>query len=167
MSALGSAIGAVIAAMLESSVLSNLAVDLLKPDLVFAVGIAVAVVLGFESAMAWAVTGGIMLDILMPERALGVTSLALLLVTGLALVLARVTGPPRLPAVMLLAFLLGLLFQVLMLILLALTSGIAATDVSPAGLAGIAVLDAVVAAIAVVILRALDQRFGDLERADW
>jgi hypothetical protein len=51
MSVLAPAVGAVIAAIVESSVLTHLQVGGLRPDLVFAVGVAVAMVLGFESGM--------------------------------------------------------------------------------------------------------------------
>ena len=79
MSVLAPAVGAVLAAILESSVLSHLEMGNIKPDLVFAVGVAVAMVLGFESGMTWAFAGGITLDLLMPGRALGSTTLTLIL----------------------------------------------------------------------------------------
>ena len=71
MSVLAPAVGAVLAAILESSVLTHLQVGSVRPDLVFAVGVAVAMVLGFESGMTWAFVGGITLDLLLPGRALG------------------------------------------------------------------------------------------------
>ena len=95
MSVLASAVGAIIAAVLESSVLTHLQVGGVTPDLVFAVGIAVAMVLGFEAGMTWAFAGGLMLDLFMPERVLGSTTLTLVLVIGLALLVARATWPPR------------------------------------------------------------------------
>ena len=58
--------------------------------------IAGAMVLGFEEGMVWAFVGGLMLDMLLPERPIGSTTLALLIVSGLALLIARVTDPPRL-----------------------------------------------------------------------
>ena len=63
MSVLAPAVGAVLAAILESSVLTHLQVGSVRPDLVFAMGIAVAMVLGFESGMTWAFVGGISLEI--------------------------------------------------------------------------------------------------------
>ena len=75
MSVLAPAVGAFLAAVIESSVLTHLQVGSIRPDLVFAVGIAVAMVLGFESGMTWAFVGGLTLDLLLPGRALGSTAL--------------------------------------------------------------------------------------------
>ena len=80
MSVLAPAVGAVLAAILESSVLTHLQVGGVAPDLVFAVGVAVAMTLGFESGMTWAFVGGVSLDLLVPGRALGSTALTLVLV---------------------------------------------------------------------------------------
>ena len=82
MSVLAPAVGAVIAAIVESSVLTHLQVGGLRPDLVFAVGVAVAMVLGFESGMTWAFVGGVTLDLLLPGRSLGSTALTLVLRDG-------------------------------------------------------------------------------------
>ena len=95
MSVLAPAVGAVLAAVLESSVLTHLQVGSAKPDLVFAMGVAVAMVLGFESGVSWAFAGGVTLDLLLPGRALGSTALTLVLVTALALLVARATWPPH------------------------------------------------------------------------
>jgi len=123
MSVLAPAVGAVFAAVIESSVLTHLQAGSIRPDLVFAVGIAVAMVLGFESGMAWAFAGGVTLDLLLPGRALGSTALTLVLLTALALIIARAMWPPR--------------------------------------------LNVVIASGAVVLVRALDLRFGDRERLAW
>ena len=64
MSLLIAAVGATIAAILETSVLTQLLVAGVKPDLVLATTIAVAVVLGFEQGLTWAVVGGLLLDLL-------------------------------------------------------------------------------------------------------
>jgi hypothetical protein len=167
MGVLGSAIGAILAAMLESSVLTHLQVGGLKPDLVFALGVAVAMVLGFDCGVTWAVVGGLSLDLLLPERALGATALLLLLVIGVALLVARMTWPPRLPVVAFTTFALAIGFQLATLAFLAFTSGVGFDGLSAASLAGAALLDAGVAVLAVVALRALELRFGDLDRAEW
>jgi rod shape-determining protein MreD len=167
MSVLAPAVGAVLAAIIESSVLTHLQAGGIRPDLVFAVGVALAMVLGFESAMTWAFVGGLSLDLLLPGRALGSTALSLVLVTGMALLVARATWPPRLVIAVLTSFALTIVYQLLLAAVLALTeevtlAGIAIGDVIVCGL-----LNAVVTALAVVVVRALDLRFGEPERLAW
>ena len=134
MSVLAPAVGAVLAAILESSVLTHLQVGSVRPDLVFAVGIAVAMVLGFESGMTWAFVGGIALDLLLPGRALGSSALTLVLLTAAALMVARVMWPPRLVIVGGTVLVLSFAYQLMVLGLLALTAGVAFIGVSPADL---------------------------------
>lgn len=167
MSVLAPAVGAVIAAMLESSVLTHLQMGGIKPDLVFAVGVAVAMVLGFESGMTWAFVGGLMLDLLLPGRALGTTTLTLVLVTALALLVARAMWPPRLVVIGATTFGLTFVYQLLLLALLALTAGVAFTGLPLGDLVVTGMLNVVIAAIAVLLVRALDLRFGEPERVAW
>jgi rod shape-determining protein MreD len=167
MSVLAPAVGAVIAAIVESSVLTHLQVGGLRPDLVFAVGIAVAMVLGFESGMTWAFVGGISLDLLLPGRSLGSTALTLVLVTAAALLVARATWPPRLVVIAGTTFVLAIVYQVLLLTILALTEELAFLGLSPADLAFVGLLDAVIATVAAILVRAVDLRFGEPERLAW
>jgi rod shape-determining protein MreD len=167
MSILAPAVGAVLAAVLESSVLTHLQVGSVKPDLVFAVGIAVAMVLGFDSGMAWAFVGGVALDLLSPERALGSTALALVLVTALSLLVARATWPPRLVVIAATAFGLTFVYQVLLLAVLGLTAGVTFAGLAVLDLILIGALNLALAALAVVAVRAIDLRFGERERLAW
>ncbi len=167
MSVLAPAVGAVIAAIVESSVLTHLQVGGLRPDLVFAVGVAVAMVLGFESGMTWAFVGGLSLDLLLPGRSLGSTALTLVLVTAAALLVARATWPPRLVVIAATTFVFAIAYQVLLLTILALTEDVAFLGLSPADLAVVGLLDAVIATVAAVLVRAVDLRFGEPERLAW
>lgn len=167
MSVLAPAVGAVIAAILESSVLTHLRMGGETPDLVFAVGVAVAMVLGFESGMTWAFTGGVMMDLLMPGRALGSTALTLVLLTALALVVARAMWPPRLAVIGATVFGLTFLYQIILLALLTLTSGIAFAGLALGEVVLVALVNVLIASVAVVLLRALDLRFGEPERLAW
>jgi rod shape-determining protein MreD len=167
MSILAPAVGAVLAAILESSVLTHLQVGSVRPDLVFAVGIAVAMVLGFESGMTWAFVGGVSLDLLLPGRALGSSALTLVFVIGLSLMVARVMWPPRLLVISGTSFALALAYQSIVLAVLSISSGLAFVGLSLVDLLAVALLDAIVTAIAVVAVRALDLRFGEPERLAW
>ena len=167
MSVLAPAVGAVVAAILESSVLTHLGVGGVTPDLVFAVGVAVAMVLGFESGMTWAFAGGITLDLLLPGRALGSTALTLVLVTGLALLVARAFWPPRIIIIGLTTFVLTFVYQILLLALLAFTIGVAFTGLGIPDLVIGGLLNVIIAAVAVLLVRALELRFGEPERLAW
>jgi rod shape-determining protein MreD len=167
MSVLVPAVGAVIAAIVESSVLTHLQVGGLRPDLVFAVGIALAMVLGFESGMTWAFVGGLSLDLLLPGRSLGSTALTLVLATAMALLVARATWPPRLVVIAGTSFGLAFIYQILLLGILALTANVAFVGLSLTDLALVGLLDAAITAVAVVVVRAIDLRFGEPERLAW
>jgi len=167
MSVLAPAVGAVFAAVMESSVLTHLQVGSVKPDFVFAVGIAVAMVLGFESGMAWAFGGGVTLDLLLPGRALGSTALTLVLLTAVALVVARAMWPPRLLVIAVTSLALTPLYQYMLLAILAVTAGVAFTGLALTDIVLVAVLNMIVTAVAVVVVRALDLRFGERERLAW
>jgi rod shape-determining protein MreD len=167
MSVLAPAVGAVLAAILESSVLTHLQVGSVRPDLVFAVGIAIAMVLGFESGMTWAFVGGITLDLLLPGRALGSTALTLVLVTAAALMVGRAVWPPRLAVISGTSFGLTFIYQVLLLGILALTANVAFSGLALTDLIVIGILNAAVTAVAVLVVRALDLRFGEPERLAW
>jgi rod shape-determining protein MreD len=167
MSVLAPAVGAVLAAILESSVLTHLQVGGLTPDLVFAVGVAVAMVLGFESGVTWAFAGGLALDLLTPGRALGSSTLTLLLVTGAALLVARAMWPPRILVIAGTAFVLTFIYQLLLTAILSVTIDVAFAGLSVAELVVVAVVNTLIAAVAVVVVRALELRFGEPERLAW
>ena len=167
MSVLAPAVGAAFAAVLEASVFAHFNVGSAQPDLVFAVGIAVAMVMGFESGMTWAFTGGIALDLLVPGRPLGSTALTLLLVTGVSLTVARALWPPRVAFIAATAFGLAFLYQGLLLGVLALTAAIAFVGLSFGDLFVVSIADMVIAAIAAIIVRALVLRFGEPDRVSW
>jgi rod shape-determining protein MreD len=162
------AVGAVIAAIVETSVLPELQVAGVNPDLVLVLTLVSAMLLEVEDGLIWAFLGGFMLDMLTPgNRAAGSTTLTLLIVTGVALLIARVSNPPRILTVVIAVFALTFLYQALLLVLLALTSGASLVSVPVASLALRGVLNAVLAAAVALGVRALYLRFGPAERTDW
>jgi rod shape-determining protein MreD len=167
MGLLVAALGAALAAIVESSVLTQLLVGGVKPDLVLALALAMAMVLGFEHGMVWAVVGGSLLDLLLPERAVGSTTLALLLATGAALLVARMADRPRLPIIGLTVFILSFFYQALLMILLAVTTGTELRSIAVVSYALIAVMNALIAMGAAWATRALTYRFGRVERVAW
>jgi cell shape-determining protein MreD len=167
MSVLAPAVGAVFAAVIESSVLTHLQVGSIKPDLVFAMGVGVAMVLGFESGMSWAFAGGVTLDLLLPGRTLGSSALTLVLMTAAALFVASALWPPRLAAIAATALGLTVAYQVMLLGLLAVTSDVSFEGLSVPDLALVGLLNMAVATITAAAVRAIDLRFGERERLAW
>jgi rod shape-determining protein MreD len=160
------AVGAFVAAIVESSVMTQLAIGGVKPDLVFSITIAVALVQGFEEGMVWSVVGGLTLDMLVPARPVGATTLTLLVVCGLALIVSRLTTP-RMLVVAISVFGLSFVYQAMLLALLALTMGVGVDSISVAAMAVIAVLNTVIGLVAAWVARALTFRFGGADRAEW
>jgi rod shape-determining protein MreD len=160
------AVGAFVAAIIESSVLTQLPIAGVKPDLVFSVAIAVSMMLGFEQGMAVAVAGGLTLDLLLPDRPVGATTLTLLVVCGLAMLVSRITGP-RVLVVAITVFGFSFVYQAMILTMLALTRGIGIATVNIPSLVLIGVVNAAIGIVAAWTLRALELRFGGAERAQW
>jgi hypothetical protein len=89
------------------------------------------------------------------------------LVTGLALLVARATWPPRLVVIAATTFGLAIVYQVLSLVLLGLTQDVAYVGLSPADLVLVGLLDGAIATAAALVVRAVDLRFGEPERLAW
>jgi rod shape-determining protein MreD len=161
------AVGATLAAVIEASVLTQLLIGGVKPDLVLAITLAVAMVLGFEQGITWAVVGGLLLDLLLPERAVGSTTLALLLTTGVALLIARTSESPRLVLIALVVFVLTFVYQALLMVLLAVTTGTALQPLNAPAFAFVGIMNVVIALVAAWLARGLSLRFGRVERPGW
>ncbi len=160
------AVGALIAALLETSVFPELSIGGVKPDLILVFTVVVALIVAFEDALAWAFVGGLLVDAL-SGRPIGATTLALLVVTGLALLAGRVIGTPRLITVAIAVFVLAWVYQVLLLAILAVTADVSFTDLPIERLLAIAIVDVVLSLLVVVAIRALSRRFGSPERIEW
>jgi len=167
MGLLSTAVGAVVAAILEVSVLAQLQLAGIRPDLVLAVGIGVAMTMGFDAAIVWAFVGGLLLDVMLPERPIGSTTLAMLISVGVALVVARVVESPRLLVIGVTAFGITFLYEALLTAILAFASGVDMGTLSLASWALVALSSGVIAAIAAWVIRSLLLRFGTFERVDW
>src|SRR4051812_49924713 len=83
---------ALLAALLETTVLPEIPIVGATPDLVLVVAVTATLVLGIEDGLIAAFLGGLLTDMLVAQRPLGAATLALLLVTGIAAAVARVAG---------------------------------------------------------------------------
>ena len=160
------AIGAVVAALLETSVLPELTVAGAKPDLVFILALLATLMIGFEDGLAWAFVGGLMLDLLTPSRQLGATSLTLLFVVGAGSIAGRLLPARRIPVAVLAVFVLGWLYQWLMAFVLGFSAGVT-TLPSPAAVAPAVVFDTILAVPFAAGALVLWRRFGQPERMEW
>ena len=162
------AVGAVVVALLETSVAPFVVIGGAKPDLVLTFAVVTTVTINAESGYTWAFVGGLMLDLLSaPVRPLGSTTLTLLLAVGVAAVIARFAGRSRPATAVALTFALTFVYQMLFLGLLAATAG----PVSVADPVGPVLPVAIENTILSVPLAILGQwawmRFGAHDRIDW
>ncbi len=160
------ALGALIAALIETSVAPELTIGGAQVDLVLAFAIVAAMAMGIEDGLVWAFLGGLMLDMLIAGRPVGATTLSLLLAVGLAALAVRLPGPRR--ALMLATvFVLTWAFHLLLLGVMAATEGIALGSFRPMTVFFAAIMNTVVALPAVVAFTIVERRFGATERAEW
>ena len=166
MSLVLAAVGAVVAGLLELTVVPRLSVNGAHPHPVLVLGIIWTVAAGVESGLVWAFAGGLLLDVLAP-RPLGSSAFALLVSLGGASAGARVLWRMRPLAPIPLVFIFSLVNSLLLLVAYgALRAPIPTQDPIGTLLPG-AVFDTVLAALfgpLVITLR--DRRHPD-ERADW
>lgn len=163
MSLLIAAVGAVLASLLQTSVLPELHANL---DLVLVFALVSAMLLSVEEGLVWAFLGGITLDLLTPGgRALGSTTLCLLLATGGGILIGRITQPPRVLTVVITVFALTFLYQALQAVVLAATEGVDLGGFSFTATAISAILNATLAAIVGRLIHSLSVRFGPAEHA--
>lgn len=161
MSLLIAAVGAVVASLLETSVLPELRASI---DLVLAFALLSGMLLSTEEGLTWAFVGGLSLDLLSPgTRALGSTTLCLLLATGCALLIARVAQPPRLLTVVVTVVALTFVYHALVALVLAATTGVGLSGFSFAAAAVTALLNGLLVAAAGRAIRGLSARFSPAE----
>jgi rod shape-determining protein MreD len=161
------AVGAVVAALIETSVLSDLKVAGAKPDLVFVLAVVSALVFGVEAGLLWAFLGGLMLDMLLPERPVGSTILALLLCVGVALLPSRLLHEARIAVSVASVFVLTWLYHVVGAALLAATTGSNVLASTLGTILPIAVLNSVLALVVGITARALAIRYRPHDRLEY
>jgi rod shape-determining protein MreD len=160
------AVGATVAGLLELTVVPYLRVGDAYPHLVLVLGIVWAIAAGFESGLAWAFTGGLILDML-AGRPIGSTAFALLVSIGGAAVAANVLSRLRPLAPIPLVFVFSLVNSILVLVLFSALQSPIPTDDPVAALLPGAVYDTVLAALIGPLVISIHDRAADRERADW
>lgn len=157
---------AIVAALLETTLLPELPVAGATADLVLVCAAAAAIVLGIEDGLAAAFLGGLMIDLLIPDRPMGAATLALLLVLSLAMIVARVGGPSRRWLAVAMAVVLTPLLHGLMAVILVATEGVPFAFNLTAVLVA-AFMNGLIAIPVATLFGAIEHRFGTVERVEW
>ncbi|MDQ3870953.1 MAG: rod shape-determining protein MreD [Chloroflexota bacterium] len=161
------AAGAVATALLETSVFSELKIAGVKPDLVFVFAVVSAIVAGVETGLLWAFLGGLMLDMMLPERPVGSTTLVLLLSVGAAVLAARLLPESRVAVPTLAVFVLTWAYQLVTAALLSVTAAALAIPSPLPSILPIAVLNAAIALPAALVARSLAMRRRPHDRLEF
>jgi len=157
------AFGAVLAALLQLTVVPYLRIGSAEPDLVLVFAITATIAGTVEAGLISAFIGGLMIDLLAP-RPLGMTAFILLVSVGVAYLLTRVLGRVIYVVPPLAVFLLG---SSLFLVLYgALRSPIPVSDPATAMLPD-AAYSVVVAILVGTVAVAFRQRAAERERVAW
>jgi len=160
------ALTALLAALIETTVLPEIPIAGATADLVLTVAIVATLIFGVEDGIVAAFVGGLMVDLLIPGRPLGAATVALLLVTGVAVLVARLLGPNRRWAAVMLTILLTALYHVVLALILVLTEN-APLDIQPTTVLVAAFMNGIVAFLLTPVFGALEHRFGAADRTDW
>ena len=110
------AVGAVVAALLQSTIVPYLQIGDATPDLVLVFAVTATIAGTVEAGLLSAFIGGLIIDLLAP-RPLGMTAFMLLLSVGLAAVLGRTLDRVRFVVPAIAVFLGSILSSVLFLVL--------------------------------------------------
>ena len=155
-----------VAALLETTVLPELPIAGATADLVLVCAVSATIVLGIADGLAAAFLGGLMLDLLIPDRPLGAATLTLLIVLSLAMVVARLGGPSRRWLAVAMVVILTPLLHGLMAVILVATEGVPLTfSATPVLVA--AFMNGLIAIPVAALFGVIERRFGTVERVDW
>ena len=166
MSLVLAAVGAAVAALIESTIVPFVAGGGAELDLVLVLAVIWTMVVGLEGGLVWAFLGGLVIDVLL-MRPLGLTALILTLAVGIAWLIGRVFRRAFYPAIVVAAALLGGAASVLAVVLLGSLTGTPTGD--PFGAVVPAVLfDGLAAALLAPLGILLRRRIRpEAERMDW
>ena len=160
------ALTALLAALIETTVLPEIPIAGATADLVLVVAVTATLLLGVEDGLIAAFAGGLLTDMLIPERPLGAGTLSLLLVVGIAAAVSRLAGPNRRWLAVALSVVLTPVLHVVLSVVLVLTEGAPLAFDFTAMLVA-AFMNGVIAFVLAALFGAIQRRFGSTERVDW
>jgi rod shape-determining protein MreD len=157
---------AVVAALVEFTVVPYLKIGDAVPHPLLVFGVIVAIIGGLEVGLTWAFAGGIALDVL-GQRPLGSTAFSLLVAIGVASVVGGFLGRVRIVAPIGATAVASPLYSMLLLVT---TAALTTAVISSAALGGVlppTVYDVILAAIFGPLAVAISARRREAERVDW
>jgi rod shape-determining protein MreD len=162
------AVGAAVAALIQSTVLPFTAQGGGGLDLVLVIAVVWTMALGLEGGLVWAFLGGLVIDVLL-MRPLGLTAFIDLLAVGAAWVIGRVVVRPLYPVIVVTATVLAALAGPLTVLLYEALREVPSGVDPVAGLVPSTILAAVVAALTAPLALAVGRRarVDEAERVDW
>jgi rod shape-determining protein MreD len=160
------AVGAVVAALFDTTIAPYLQVGGVQPDLVLVLAAIWTIVVGFEGGLIWAFLGGLLIDLLAP-RPLGSTAFALLLSVGAAAAYARFVIRGRYLRPIVGVFIVSLVNAVVFTIVNRALRGPMPLDSAVGSWMARAVYDTVLAIAISPLIVALVSRRTERERLDW
>jgi len=166
MTLLLAAVGAVVTALVELTVVQYLRIGSAQPHPVLILAVIVTIAIGIEAGLVWAFVGGFALDVL-ALRPLGSTAFALLLCVGATALLSRGLSHLR-PVVPIVAvFLASLAYSMILYVLFGALGTPPATSDPLTAIFPSAVYDAVLGVIIGPLTIAVHDRRLEQERVDW
>ena len=160
------AVGAVVAAVLQLTIVPYLGIAGAYPDLLLVVAVIATFAWSTEAGMTLAFVGGLMIDLLAP-RPIGLTAFTLLLSTGMAAVIGRVVQRGRVLIPIVLIFGLSFVTDLTFLgLFTALQGKLAVADPVQLILPG-AIYSTAIAVVLSPAAMAINKRFTERERVAW
>jgi rod shape-determining protein MreD len=162
------AVGAAVAALIQSTVLPFAAAGAGGLDLVLVIAVVWTMALGLEGGLVWAFLGGLVIDVLL-MRPLGLTAFIDLLAVGAAWVTGRIFVRALYPVIVVTAAVLAALTAPLTVLLYQALRDVPSGVDPTAGLVRSTILAAVFAALAAPVALAFARRtrVEEAERVDW
>jgi rod shape-determining protein MreD len=159
------AVGAVVAALFDTTIAPYLRIGGGQPDLVLVFAVTWTVVVGFEGGLVWAFLGGLLIDLLAP-RPFGSTAFALLLSVGAAAAYARAVVRGRYTRPIVAVFLFSLMYAVVFTIINRALRPLIPLDDAIASWLPSAIYDTAIAALISPVVVAVQSRRTD-RGLDW
>jgi rod shape-determining protein MreD len=160
------AVGAVVAALLQSTIVPYLRIGGAQPDLVLVYAVLVTVVVGIDHGLAAAFLGGLIIDVLAP-RPLGSTAFVLLVAVGGAAVLGRLFTRGRALAAIVAVFLMSVVSPLLFLVVYGALRGPIPAPEPLMTVIPDAIYNTVLAALVGPLAVYAHRRYFEQDRIDW
>ena len=159
-------LAALIAALIETTVLPEIPLAGATADLVLVCAIVAALIFGTEDGIIAAFVGGLLVDMLVPARPVGTATLALVLVAGIAALASRLVGANRRLMAVVLTILLTPIYHLVLAAVLVLTQNATLAFDATAILVA-AFMNGIAAFLFAALFAAIERRFGTADRGEW